>query len=319
MGQTQSSGKQGIQGIEGPIGPIGLTGPNGPSGPPGPKGSTGPKGDIGPIGPRSTWNDFSPSEKGSFVENISNDAYYRNAVANLLINNNVFSQSIKTAMAKDPVLKEAVKTALVTTLKADQSFKDSVKGEKGAPGSPGGINEENKKNLIWCADGTCRNDGTGVSLTQGWKNGADTTSSEISNDVGTYKKLMVVGNKSAGGEREVGVWDNLSVAKQTTTQSLKIGDWVIKSHPYGLGFYHKADERAKAVIATNGDIWEDKNKRWLSNAVDTQKVYHVKAQDNVNASGFNYLSKTDLWSGNRGSTATFSKEKGNWQKFKFEL
>lgn len=33
----------------------------------------------------------------------------------------------------------------------------------------------------------------------------------IYNDASTYKKLMIVGNNSAGGVREVGVWDNLTV------------------------------------------------------------------------------------------------------------
>ena len=35
--------------------------------------------------------------------------------------------------------------------------------------------------------------------------------SEISNDTGNFKKLMIVGNKSAGAERRVGVWDRLDV------------------------------------------------------------------------------------------------------------
>jgi hypothetical protein len=34
---------------------------------------------------------------------------------------------------------------------------------------------------------------------------------EISNDRGTYKKLMIVGNKFGGGVRKVGVWDHLQV------------------------------------------------------------------------------------------------------------
>jgi len=35
--------------------------------------------------------------------------------------------------------------------------------------------------------------------------------SEIANDTNAFKELMVVGNKSAGGERRVGVWDTLNV------------------------------------------------------------------------------------------------------------
>jgi hypothetical protein len=38
-----------------------------------------------------------------------------------------------------------------------------------------------------------------------------TTNSEISNDVSAYKTLMIVGNRSAGGVRRVGVWDHLDV------------------------------------------------------------------------------------------------------------
>ena len=35
--------------------------------------------------------------------------------------------------------------------------------------------------------------------------------SEISNDTADYKKLMIIGNKSAGAERRVGIWDRLDV------------------------------------------------------------------------------------------------------------
>jgi hypothetical protein len=38
-----------------------------------------------------------------------------------------------------------------------------------------------------------------------------TDAAEISNDTENYKQLMIVGNKSAGGVRQVGVWDQLNV------------------------------------------------------------------------------------------------------------
>jgi hypothetical protein len=38
-----------------------------------------------------------------------------------------------------------------------------------------------------------------------------TGGAEISNDTETYKQLMIVGNKSAGGPRTVGIWDKLNV------------------------------------------------------------------------------------------------------------
>lgn len=44
----------------------------------------------------------------------------------------------------------------------------------------------------------------------GFADGASNRS-EISNDVGTYKQLMVIGNSSGGAGRVVGVWDHLNV------------------------------------------------------------------------------------------------------------
>ncbi|MBK9755577.1 MAG: tail fiber domain-containing protein [Nannocystis sp.] len=50
-------------------------------------------------------------------------------------------------------------------------------------------------------------------FTHGWTGFPDgnAQASEISNDIDTYKCLMVIGNKSAGGERRVGIWDRLDV------------------------------------------------------------------------------------------------------------
>ncbi len=52
-------------------------------------------------------------------------------------------------------------------------------------------------------------------------NASFTYRSEIANDSGTHKALMIVGNKSAGGNRRVGVWDRLTVnGELCTTGSL---------------------------------------------------------------------------------------------------
>jgi hypothetical protein len=52
-----------------------------------------------------------------------------------------------------------------------------------------------------------------VRFTSGWTGfpDANTNQAEISNDTGTYKTLMIVGNKSAGLGRRVSVWDRLEV------------------------------------------------------------------------------------------------------------
>jgi hypothetical protein len=65
---------------------------------------------------------------------------------------------------------------------------------------------------------------SGIKLSKGWKNGATATTSEISNDLVGSKKLMIVGNKSDGGVRKVGIWDHLDVhGSQIVTGSLSVG------------------------------------------------------------------------------------------------
>jgi hypothetical protein len=56
--------------------------------------------------------------------------------------------------------------------------------------------------------------GNTLNFTSGWQSTPDPTTNvaEISNDTGTFKTLMIVGNKSAGtGERRVSIWDRLTV------------------------------------------------------------------------------------------------------------
>ena len=52
-----------------------------------------------------------------------------------------------------------------------------------------------------------------IRFTSGWSSFPDpvTNQAEISNDTGTYKTLMIVGNKSAGLGRRVSIWDRLEV------------------------------------------------------------------------------------------------------------
>jgi hypothetical protein len=64
---------------------------------------------------------------------------------------------------------------------------------------------------------TANNDGaviaSGIKFSKAWSGSPDKAKdkSEISNDVAGFKKLMIVGNKAAGAERRVGVWDRLDV------------------------------------------------------------------------------------------------------------
>ncbi len=52
-----------------------------------------------------------------------------------------------------------------------------------------------------------------IKITSGWSGFPDdkTNGAEISNDTSNYKTLMIVGNRSAGGNRKVSVWDELNI------------------------------------------------------------------------------------------------------------
>ena len=54
-------------------------------------------------------------------------------------------------------------------------------------------------------------DSNPIRFTSGWSNFPNANRAEISNDTGSYKTLMIVGNRSAGAERRVDVWDRLEV------------------------------------------------------------------------------------------------------------
>lgn len=69
-------------------------------------------------------------------------------------------------------------------------------------------------NYIWMSDGTVGLNNNKLRFSNGWTGFPDnaTDQSEISNDVGGFKKLMIVGNKSSGENiRKVGIWDRLDV------------------------------------------------------------------------------------------------------------
>jgi hypothetical protein len=52
-----------------------------------------------------------------------------------------------------------------------------------------------------------------VKITKGWSNypASKTGAAEISNDTGRFKQLMIVGNRSAGGPRTVGLSDRVNI------------------------------------------------------------------------------------------------------------
>jgi hypothetical protein len=79
------------------------------------------------------------------------------------------------------------------------------------------IDQLDKKNnwhqYLMMADGNVGLNNNKLRISNNWTGFPDkeTDQSEISNDTNAFKKLMIVGNKSAGGERKVGIWDTLDV------------------------------------------------------------------------------------------------------------
>ena len=89
-----------------------------------------------------------------------------------------------------------------------------------------------------------------LKLTNGWTNfAAGNNNSEISNDTGSIKTLMIVGNASGGAGRKVGIWDDLTVNRNSTVNgsqniggSLNIGgDTVVNGAIAPLGGVNMID------------------------------------------------------------------------------
>ena len=88
----------------------------------------------------------------------------------------------------------------------------NVNGQTGAVDVPGSLN---------VGTGGLTVGANPIHVTSAWSGFPDaaTNQAEISNDTGTYKTLMIVGNKSAGGVRKVSIWDRLEVNGQSCAQS----------------------------------------------------------------------------------------------------
>jgi hypothetical protein len=111
-------------------------------------------------------------------------------------------------------------------LKGDKGDIGPSGGPKGDTGLPGkGYDDpasvaflQNK--TVWCAEGICTNP-VKIKMTNAWKGNVATTldatsvteldTSEIANDTLTYKELTIIGNRSAGADRTVGILDTLNV------------------------------------------------------------------------------------------------------------
>ena len=112
-----------------------------------------------------------------------------------------------------------------------------------------------------------------VKFSSGWSSftNASPNNSEISNDTGSFKQLMLVGNTSGGGVRKVGVWDRLDVHGDlvvdggTNTRTIDLGylDTTREGSAGKIG-YGIFDENALAIVgkgkpgeARKVHMWDD--------------------------------------------------------------
>lgn len=154
-------------------------------------GPAGPIGPIGPIGPKGenvkAWGEWIESDKDAFLNKIktdesfkesvknkiASDIEFRSAIANIIKDDSIFKSDLYNILSSDQdfraniatninnsAFKTDIKGRIITDLKGDETFKQSITGQKGEPGQPGEIslvqlNENLRSKSLWCADGSC--------------------------------------------------------------------------------------------------------------------------------------------------------------------
>jgi hypothetical protein len=143
-------------------------------------------------------------------------------------------------------------------------FVGSDNGNRGiwADGSDRPFNIYNKGKAAVSIDKAGDTTVNDIKLTKGWTGYPDgaTDRSEIANDVGAFKALMLVGNKSGNGsERKVDVWDKLSVHGNFAVDGVQLcnsggGDCAFKT-PSGYSLRLQNDGNLVVYNKNNAAVW----------------------------------------------------------------
>jgi hypothetical protein len=189
-------GPKGVPGAIGPKGERGLPGPTGDAGAKGDKGDTGPAGAKGDIGPTGAKGDAGPKgDKGDVGPQGPAGA----------------KGDTGPAGAKGDAGPKGDTGPLGPKGDVGPAGAKGDTGPKGDVGAVGPQGPAGAGGISWSSPLT--KTPLGINFSNAWQSTPDsvTNVSEISNDTNNYKTLMIVGNKSAGAERRVGVWDRLDV------------------------------------------------------------------------------------------------------------
>ena len=245
VGPQGPAGPLGPQGIPGPAGPLGPQGIPGPAGPLGPQGIPGPAGPQGPQGIPGSGADYTKAVDFQLGNAAAPGrgpvgparALVRDGSSSLTINyDNDFTGGVNinangglrvggNSNLNGDVNIPSGKALTIRDQYHGLSFADDMDGPA-LYGYGGGKlrvagnarGEQTVDTLKWNRDGITvqGNTLTGtnpIKFSSKWSGFPDDkrNASEISNDIDDYKQLMIVGNKSAGAERRVGVWDRMDV------------------------------------------------------------------------------------------------------------
>ncbi|MBW4668221.1 MAG: hypothetical protein KME60_12555 [Cyanomargarita calcarea GSE-NOS-MK-12-04C] len=158
-----------------------------------------------------------------FYKNGSPWIISRNEIASKAINADKIDDGAVSdiKIANNAVTRDKIADKSISKEKLDFSITPGSSQWQGADGGPisytkgsVGIGTDNPQDKLHLA-GNLRilTDSNPIRFTSAWSGFPDLAinQAEISNDTGTFKTLMIVGNKSAGGVRRVSVWDKLEV------------------------------------------------------------------------------------------------------------
>ncbi|MDI9363581.1 MAG: hypothetical protein QM541_01425 [Flavobacterium sp.] len=102
-----------------------------------------------------------------------------------------------------------------------------------------------------------------INITSVWSSTTDKSNniSEIANDVDFYKRLMIAGNTSSGGVRQVGIYDRLTIGNVNFEQALNVAGGAYLTGNVGIGTKNAQNYK----LAVEGTIGARKVKVTLEN------------------------------------------------------
>ncbi len=162
----------------------------------------------------------------------------------------------------------------------------------GSAGNPGPGN-------AWIA-GTLQIGANPVLFSSAWTGFPDTATNhaEISNDIGTYKTLMIVGNKSAGIGRRVSIWDRLEVNGFLQSTGGAILNGVAVGAPAGAGINSPYPYESVGVTNTGFNLrLLSTNSIFFHSGNNSNPRVKIGPDGNLGTAGFDSVPRTPGWGG----------------------